>query len=193
MSELPMITFIRGFILLAILLALPTIAVCWNHLPKHLWSRSEPSSATQKGETSQFFQKFPSESAHFASIFMPESSPPVLPQLEAQTVATVREAETLQPYIAPMQGMTLRQVSLEHPPRVSPQDFESLRLHLQTLGVTSYNLDKWGNRGESFRFSCLVAPSKSYVYEKYFQAIGADEIAVIQAVVSDIERWKSVQ
>jgi len=188
-----MITFIRGFILLAILLALPTIAVCWNHLPKHLGSRSDSSPATREMETSQLFQEFPSESAHSNSVFRPESSPPVLPLPEVQTVATVYEAEIPQPYIAPVQERTLRQVSSEYSQTASPQDFETLKRHLQTLGATSYSLDKWGNRGELFRFSCSVASSGSSVYEKYFQAIGADEIAVIQTVVADIERWKNAQ
>jgi len=184
-----MITFIRGFILLAVLLALPTIAVCWNHLPKHRWSRSEPSSATREMETSQFLQKFPGESAYFDSAFMPESSPSVWSPPEVQTAAT----EIPQPYMASVQERMSRQVSLEYPQTTSPQNFESLKRHLQTLGATSYSLEKWGNRGEFFRFSCSVASSKSYAYEKYFQAIGADEIAVIQTVVADIERWKNVQ
>jgi hypothetical protein len=91
----------------------------------------------------------------------------------------------------------IQQVAWEHPatapPQVTqPQDFESLERHLKALGAKYYRLEKWGNRGELFRFACLVAPAESYSYEKHFQAIGTDPVTVMQSVIADIETWKNV-
>jgi len=53
-SESPIITFVRGITLLAVLVALPGIAICWNHLPKDLWSETVPSSTKQKVGKTQY-------------------------------------------------------------------------------------------------------------------------------------------
>ena len=199
MSESPIVTFIRGFILLAILLALPGIAICWNHLPKDLWNESEPS--TPKAETT--FRDDPIESAHAVPAFASEPMTPELPPLTVQTAATNNTADVPPPQVALVQDMPVQQVSWDYSPSVpppmippqaaTPQDFESLKRHLDALGATFYELKKWGNRGELFRFSCLVAPSESHVYKKHFQAIAADEMTAIQTVIAEIEQWKNAR
>ena len=169
LSESPIITFVRGFTLLAILITLPGLAICWNHLPKDVRGESVPSSPAPDTETT--------------SVFAPESIPLALTEVQAEEVPP-------QP-ISPVRDGAVRQVSWEPSRTESPLDFESLKLHLQALGVTSYSLKKWGNSGELFHFSCLVAPSESYTYEKHFQHIGSDAATVIQKVIADIERWKT--
>ena len=147
---------------------MPGLAVCWNHLPKDLWSESVPSPAPPETET---------------------ILPPDLPQTVA--LPEVQAEEMSQLSIYPVQDAAIRQVSQEPQKIESPLDFESLKLHLKTLGVSSYSLQKWGNSGELFLFSCLVSPTEPHTYEKHFQFIGSDAIAVIQTVIADIERWKS--
>jgi len=178
LSEAPIITFVRGITLLAFLTVLPGIAVCWNHLPKDLWSESAPSPVATDIDES-------------ASIFTQESINPALPPDAASPKVQVVEAPQLQS--SPVPSMVAQQVSWEPPRAESPQNFESLKLRLQTLGATSYSLQKWGNRGELFRFSCLVAPSEPHTYEKYFQFIGTDAVTVIKTVIADIEQWKHAQ
>jgi hypothetical protein len=72
----------------------------------------------------------------------------------------------------------------------SPQNFPMLESQLKQLGAKYYRLEKWGNRGELFRFSCYVTPSGPYQYQKYFQAIDSDELRVMGIVIDDIKQWK---
>ena len=212
MSESPIIAFVRGFTLLAILLVLPGIAIFWNHLPKNLGSGSEPRSAARERET--FSRNLPRPPARSDSVLSPEAALPVLlpPAIQTATVSHAMVAVP-QPQIAPAQAMMAQQVSWEQPLTESlpmalpipappltaqpstapPRDFESLKLHLHALGATSYSLVRWGNRGELFRFSCLVASPGPHAYEKHFQAIGADEMTVLQTVIAEIERWKNAR
>jgi hypothetical protein len=196
LSESPIITFIRGITLLAILVALPGIAVCWNHLPKDLWSESAPKPVTTKVEKSQHFWKDSGESAKPISVFAPESIYPALPETDPvlpKMQTKFRQENAPVPTHWDSQNVTVQQVSWEHSPATPPQDFEALEFRLKSLGATYYKLEKWGNRGELFRFSCFVASSDGYTYEKHFQSIGSDVVTVMQTVIADIERWKNVR
>ncbi|MDR2116444.1 MAG: hypothetical protein LBP87_08680 [Planctomycetaceae bacterium] len=74
---------------------------------------------------------------------------------------------------------------------ISPQrNFPILENQLKQLGAKYYRLEKWGSRGELFRFSCFVSPSEPYQYQKYFQAIDSDELRVMESVIEEIKRWK---
>lgn len=68
--------------------------------------------------------------------------------------------------------------------------FPDLEKELKILGAKYYRLEKWGSRGDLFRFSCYVSPSTTYQYQKYFQAIDSDELSVMRRVVEDIKHWK---
>jgi len=196
LSESPIITFVRGITLLAVLIALPGIAVCWNHLPKELWSESVSKPVAPKVEKSRHVWKDSSELAKPMSVFAPESVHPALPEMtpilpKVQTEFRTENVPARSPWT--FQNATVQQVSWEHPRTGITQDFETLEIRLKALGATYYKLEKWGNRGELFRFSCFVTPPKGYTYEKYFQSIGSDVVTVMQTVIVDIERWKSTQ
>jgi len=182
LSESPIMTFIRGTTLLAVLIALPGIAVCWNHLPKGPRSESTSKPPAPKTEKTQFHRKAFDTSVAVSS-FAPESIHPPLPEMPMEPAVAL-------PTQAAASDGTIRQVSWEHVRSEPPQDFESLALHLKTLGATYYRLEKWGNRGELFRFSCFVTPLEPYSYEKHFQAIGADAVTVMRSVITEIEQWK---
>ncbi|MDR0610761.1 MAG: hypothetical protein LBG58_11670 [Planctomycetaceae bacterium] len=70
------------------------------------------------------------------------------------------------------------------------QSFPVLENQLKQLGAKYYRLEKWGSRGELFRFSCYVSSSEPYQYQKYFQAIDSDELRVMESVIEEIKRWK---
>jgi hypothetical protein len=76
------------------------------------------------------------------------------------------------------------------PAVVPQQSFPVLENQLKQLGAKYYRLEKWGSRGELFRFSCYVSPSEPYQYQKYFQAIDTDELKVMESVIEEIKRWK---
>ena len=202
-SESPIITFVRGTTLLALLIALPGIAVCWNHLPKNLWGESALNLATPKAEKTQYFRENSgdSELARSVSVFAPESVYSALPEMPApearaeilpkiQTEFQEESIPAQNPRIP--QDTVIQQVSWEHSHTKPAQDFTSLGMHLEALGATYYKVEKWGNRGELFRVSCFVALAENNTHAKHFQAIGSDVVAVMQTVITDIERWKNM-
>ena len=212
MSESPIITFIRGTTLLAVLIALPGIAVCWNLLPTDLWREFVPGQSAPNFEKTHAFRNDTDRLTEHVSVFAPKSVVSVLPEMPAlsenHALPDMRTApQEVRAPIAPPQAMhptavqqvpAVRQVSWESSHAVPTQGFESLELRLKALGATYYRLEKWGNRGELFRFSCFVAPSGnlsdgSHTYEKHFQTIGSDVVTVMQTVIADIEQWKNVR
>ena len=194
LSESPINTFIRSITLLAVLVAFPGIAICWNHLPKDLWRESALKPTTSKVEKSRHFWKDSEGAEKSISAFAPGSIHPALLEMPAvvlpktQTVFREENVPVHLPWTH--QHATIQQVSWEHPDTGGTQDFESLEIRLKALGATYYKLEKWGNRGEWFRFSCFVTSSQGYTYEKHFQSIGSDVVTVMQTVIADIETWK---
>ena len=184
-SESPIITFVRGITLLATLIAVPGIAIFWNHLPKDFAKESTPKPNQQKIEKAQLFRTDSDKPTESVSAFVPESVS--LPLPDAQIKPAV-----LSPAPQVDSDAAIRQVAWEQPTE-TPQNFEVLELRLKALGATYYQLQKWGNRGELFRFSCFVTPSEPYSYTKQFQAIGADAVTVMRSVIADIEQWKNAQ
>jgi hypothetical protein len=192
LSESPIIHFIRSVILLTLLLSVPGIAICWNHLPQDLFhqrrSESKPIQETEKGPSLAFDSVEPVTNV---SAFAPESVHPILPEPNAVIPATGALQE--QPAPSTNSENVIQQVAWDKQRSEPNHNFEFLEQRLKELGAKYYRLEKWGDRGELFRFSCFVTPLKPFQYEKYFQAIGADEFSVMESVIADIERWKNPQ
>lgn len=171
--------------LLATLLVVPGIAIFWNHLPKDIVHSSVQKPTALKTETTQFSHKDSGESVTSVSVFAPEPISSSPPEMRPEPVISPPVSKVASEVPA---QQVLRESS---PTAASPQDFESLEIRLKALGATYYRLEKWGNRGELFRFSCFVTPSGPYSYEKHFQAIGADAITTMRSVMNEIETWKN--
>ena len=183
LSESPIITFIRGITLLATLIAVPGIAIFWNLLPKNFAKESVLQPVPSKVEKTQILRKDSNQSMGSVSMFAPGSIDSPLPE--------VQEGPTIPlPAPADISDATIRQVSWEYSME-SSQNFEALELRLKSLGATYYQLQKWGNRGDLFRFSCYVTPLENCAYEKYFQAIDTDAVAAMRSVIAEIEQWKN--
>jgi len=184
LSESPIIHVLRSLTLLATLVAIPGIAVCWNHLPKDIWNRFSP-----QAEPEHFLKKN-DEETKTVSIFDPAATDFALPEPGALPIVPAENAPVLFASV-PSHGIvpeaSIQQVSWEQ----SAHDFPAMEHRLKTLGVTHYRIEQWGNRGELVRFSCTVTPLENSAYQKYFQAIGVDAEAVMRSVVADIEQWKS--
>ena len=140
---------------------------------------------SQRGHT----QFVPMESDERAQTISDGVSEPNYPNLQEVPV----ESAIALPAPRFTSEVVIQQTSGERPQTNEIPNFESLELQLKALGTKYYQLQKWGNQGELFRFSCYVTSSEPYQYEKYFQAIGDDGIAAMQAVIADIEKWKNGQ
>ena len=174
-AESSIIHLLRSITLLATLTLVPGIALFWNWLPEGgLLKNSESNHAP-----------LPGVRAEETILPSPEIEPAI--SQSAPLVATEYLASEY-----PVSEYPIRQVSWDDtPPRpMPPQNFTMLEERLKALGVAEYQLTKWGNRGELFRFSCYVTPPGPYAYKKHFEAIGGDAMTVMQSVIADIERWQ---
>jgi len=183
-SESSIIHFVRGITLLATLCVVPSIAIFWNHLPKTFASQSASRLTAPQIEIAQPTREDSSESATSTAMFVPGTIYPPSPVVSMEPAFSNPAPKTAS-------EVSIQQVSWDPSRREPPQNFESLQNRLKVLGATYYRLEKWGNRGELFRFSCFVTPSESNAYEKHFQSIGADAVTVMRSVIADIEAWKA--
>ena len=177
-SESPIVHFVRGLALLATLIFVPGIAIFWNHLPKDLVSKPSPRPVAPKTDSN--------EAAASLSVLAPEPIHPPFAETPIEPTVSLPDAKTAS-------EMPIQQVSWQQPQSQPPLNFELMEQHLKALGATYYRLEKWGNRGELFRFSCYVTPLGGGSYEKHFQSIGADAVAVMRSVIADIEAWKNAK
>ena len=198
-AESPIVTFVRGITLLVLLVSLPGIAVFWNLLPKESEPSREQKPTPPKTERTDFFRDDSPLSPSSVSASAPESFYPPIPGVEAVPIVPASVSPAIQQVTW---EKTQRENPIQAPQGQAPQgqaplgqvapDFASLEGHLKALGAKYYRLEKWGNRGELFRFSCWVAPSGQHVYAKHFEGIGTDAVLVMHTVIADIEKWKHV-
>jgi hypothetical protein len=188
--ESPVIRFLRGFVLLSMLVAVPCIAVGWNQFAEIDWQRVLRVRKTESGHSQK---TVPADI--LAAVKVPEDAAADFYVQNAFAADTPKPAVCLaEPAVSAVQ-----QVAWQHsnvPPikqqqAEKRQNFQTLEEHLKLLGVKSYKLEKWGSEGNLFRFSCLAAASGEYQYEKHFQEIGGDEMNVMRAVIGQIEKWKA--
>ena len=213
-AESPFVRLLRAAILLGALILIPGVAVCWNLLPKQhretaIFAKTIPADEPLFEEPESFDDNGLSA--------LPE--PPVLQALNEPTLELNPIADTYPFPVASAASNPIRAMSwdaenetqtvpipsaLESPntvplptPSTTPghgiapqRSFPMLEAELQALGVKYYRLEKWGNRGELFRFSCHVASTGQYSFLKLFQEIDSDEIRVMERVIADIKDWQ---
>ncbi|MDR2757529.1 MAG: hypothetical protein LBC20_17705 [Planctomycetaceae bacterium] len=216
-TELTFTHFLRAGILLATLIVVPATAVCWNMIPKDFWENDQYdqttwiSSASEQPESSHagkepvkevptisspFFLSRPQEEVHRQNIVIKtmggtndktseQPIPSSFPKESSIALAVEPEPSEL---ISEENDFT-NHTTIETSPQ---RNFPILETQLKQLGAKYYRLEKWGSRGELFRFSCYVSPSEPYQYQKYFQAIDSDELRVMESVIEEIKRWKKL-
>ena len=190
------------------MILIPGVAVCWNLLPKSRqelpsfaagMSAEESAMTAEPEDMPELLPSIPMEppvvqalpprtESGIGSFPMTLASPNVIKAMnwteenEAQTIPipTVVAATAVVPAIPTASGADL-----------SPQQhFPRLASELQSLGVTYSRLEKWGDRGELYRFRCYVAVEEPYRCHKYFQDIDRDEIRVMERVIAQIKAWR---
>jgi hypothetical protein len=216
-EEYPFIQFVRAGILLFALIAVPGIAVCWNVLPKYNFPKYNFHSIffeDNKPEQQNNSEVNPLQPKRIQTNNIPEL--PVLfgktnDTAEIRTASGERNDEAAAMNIpaafvpSPAEWAsavasnaqtaneidnTQENMQTAVPVSEPKTDYPALEKELNLLGAKYYRLEKWGRQGDLFRFSCYVSPNSEITYQKYFQAIDADEIRVMQRVVNEIKQWK---
>lgn len=81
--------------------------------------------------------------------------------------------------------------SVVRQPDASQRGFAELEAELQRLGARHTRFEEWGDGGGLYRFSCYVSSPAPYRYQKHFQAIDADPLRVMEAVLEKIRAWQT--
>jgi hypothetical protein len=212
-TELTFIHFLRAGVLLATLIIVPAAAVCWNMIPKDFWENNQYdqttwiSSASEQLENSYssektvnevptinspFFLSRPQEETHRPNPLIKTMGGINDKTSEQQIPSSFQEESSITLTADPPEQIQEENNFNNHPKtEILPQrNFLILENQLKQLGAKYYRLEKWGSRGELFRFSCCVSPSEPYQYQKYFQAIDSDELRVMESVIEEIKHWK---
>jgi hypothetical protein len=71
------------------------------------------------------------------------------------------------------------------------EQFTQIQQRLRALGATHYALETWGTDGQFYRFQCQMAAGHNAAYTRKFEATDSDALRTMQAVLSDVEAWKS--
>ena len=217
-TESPLVRLLRAGVLLGAMILIPGVAVCWNLLPKPqyetesvavLLPENEPISTepellvAHNPEASLteppilYAAPFPVEQEllqtlnPLADVGVPPLSAVSVGPIRAMNWETDSQTQAISiPSSLPNTSIVSAHSPLTEASGVSQRSFPLLDSELQALGVKYYRLEKWGSRGELFRFSCYVASAAPYGFQKFFQEIDSDEIRAIERVISDIKAWR---
>jgi hypothetical protein len=69
--------------------------------------------------------------------------------------------------------------------------FLKIQNRLRTLGASYYLLETWGNDQRLYRFYCEMAVAGDTGFTRCFEATNADPIGAMQAVLSQVEDWRT--
>ena len=219
LNESPLVRRLRAAVLLGTMILIPGVAVCWNLLPKQhyepeTFSEPIPTSLPDIEEPEPFddvaclsslpvplllqaapirMEYGPVEELNLEgdADFLPLASVLDRP-IEAMNLEAGNQVET-NPIPSTLEEpcpLVVTQVSALSSSVAPQRSFPLLESELHALGARYYRLEKWGNRGELFRFSCYVDSAEPYRYQKLFQEIDSDEIRVMEQVIADIRMWK---
>ena len=226
--ESTFIHVLRGSVLLAALIAIPGMAVCWNLIPKAFVQQEETedvspemsdllrqdlSEISANTESMASFESLQKTSPNIFRGSVTDPFAPVVEPLQPISSETARikrmggmvdDGENrLIPNAFPQENAVWASQTAEPTLKVAKQvetadsrrSFPVLENRLKQLDAKYYRLEKWGNRGDLFRFSCYVSASGTQhsqeSFQKHFQAIDSDELRVMENVIAQIEQWKN--
>jgi hypothetical protein len=73
---------------------------------------------------------------------------------------------------------------------LDPGRAEKMVGDLRQLGATFYRLEKWGDRGQLFRFQCKMSVGGNPHVNRHFEATDADANRAIEHVVQHVQTWR---
>lgn len=201
-SESPILHFLRGTVLLTVLMAVPGIAVCWNHLPEISFFRNKlfqdkretgeiPAESVFRNREIRSGEIIGNKQENAGLLPDPIALPdPIMPAAADSGIPPNSYTASYAVNPPAENPQTPRQEN-STAEKTEPKNYETIKNDLNAMGVKYSKIEKWGNQGELFRFSCLVSVSDDSPCEKLFQDIGSNETEVMKSVIADIKRWRN--
>ena len=82
------------------------------------------------------------------------------------------------------------ELAAQAPPPVQLQLVDGVQQRLQQLGASFYRLERMGESGELFRFSCHMPWGADAAGERVFQAIEPSPELAMTQVLTEVEAWR---
>jgi hypothetical protein len=189
----PLIAYCRAAFIIVGVLALPTVAVCWNVMP-HISVASILNKQTViEDETSYRLSDTTTECDTIGNS-QPDNSrldeiPEPLRKIESVTsLPTPSSLPLPNARHSEIQPASFTESKAE-PQYASQFSAQSVEQELQQLGATSYRLQTWGDSGNLFRFTCYVGAPSNPNYQRHFQSIDSDPHNAMRLVIKEIKEW----
>lgn len=194
----------RALIMLATLVAVPSVALFWESLPRKVdkalvvlkerlgFPLVEPKRWVDRNSQQ------PAPELAEAPKFQPV---PNSPFSGPEPAAALRDTTDRQPQYhkaspasfeapLPVSPAPPSPPSTEQFARPSDDPFAAVQKRLRDLGATYYLLESWGE-GRHFRFHCRMAMAGSATYSRQFEATAAEPMAAMLAVLRQAEDWRA--
>jgi hypothetical protein len=112
-------------------------------------------------------------------------------QMPGQPDEALRDSQSAhQPQGLPIASGDIESQVLESPAEPVVVEWRNRASALQHLGAIEYELEKWGNSGRLYRFSCQVAVDGTRFYRRHFEAINEDGAKAVEEVVQRVRLWR---
>jgi hypothetical protein len=195
----------RGFIMLAGLVAVPLAAIFGSSLPELVrdladqpddidpsvvWNTSPGSSRTEAPK----FRDQGDVVEGRGSRVEGEARTQVVEGRGSRVEGQAR-TQTGLPTLSPQPSTLDRFATLNPQPSTldqsGPERFTWMERRLRDLGATYYLLEAWGNDGGLFRFHCKMAIAGNAQLNRHFEATDPDPLRAMERVLTQVEAWKS--
>jgi hypothetical protein len=184
----PFIAYFRAAFIIVGVLALPTVAVCWNFMPHISFASMAKKQTVIEDETSYRVPDTISDRETIDSS-QPDESPALLRTVESVSPLPTPSSLPL-PNVRHSEIQPASFTELKAAPQYTSQfNAPNIEQELQQLGATSYRLQTWGDSGNLFRFTCYVGAPSNKNYQRHFQAIDSDPQNAMRMVISEIKEW----
>lgn len=182
-------------VLLLFLTTIPAAAVCWDRIPG-LSEKAEALWATfRKGETVEIEHRAAEITGAITAETTVEATAdtPFLLVEEAQTGENSGENSGGGVKSAVFCGVEPEQAGpIDVSAFCEPIPADTAR-RLESLGVESGRLQKWGDSGRFWRYACRVRADADAAVTHEFEALGATSDEALQAAAEKISRWRKTR
>jgi hypothetical protein len=179
-----MATCFRALVMLAVLVGLPAAWIYYGPLPPEGQRVVDRVVAAAK-EAVGWGKPAPYEPADSAEV---NYQPPAPPFTSKSSSGEVVNAST---FSSP--SVSSAPALIPPKPRSFQEQVEPLLAQLRQFGVIEYALERWGDGGALYRFTCEMPLGASDQLTQQFEAVAADPQVSVEQVLAEVSQWQLTQ
>jgi len=190
-----MVTTFRALIMLAVLVGLPGAWIYYGPLPEGAQRVVD----RVVGVAKEAFKNTRGSSQATKPAWSEATPAPAWTGQPTPTIAASVASPSTAPRYVSMDSADVNQTSparssapateLATPPTFAER-VEPMLVKLRQLGAAEYAMERWGARGELYRFRCEMPLTASNAMTQQFEAVAADPQATVEQVVAEVTSWR---